>query len=165
VRKEVEIFSEQESRPVVPVVLRGDPRQVVPVSLQERTFRYLDLRGRWWLNVLSPSGRDELARGIAEITDRDIRVLVNWESRRQRRFALRAIAVFLCIVAAIFFYPVPYQMELHVGDIIGNLRTLEFAEVQDDQVLVTAREISLGPQGGRDYVAYYPDVLESRAWE
>jgi hypothetical protein len=165
VSKEIGIFLEQGTRPVVPVVLEGDPEQVVPDELRRREFRYLDLRGRWWLNRLDPKGRIELARGIATITGRPLRDLVDWEKRRQRRFALRAGLACLGVLAGLLFYPLHYQRELLVRDVIGAPRAFEFAEVRDDGVLATVREISVGPQGGRNYVAYYPNVLAGNEWD
>jgi hypothetical protein len=88
VEQEVDILLRQGDRPVVPIVLAGEPDTVVPAALRQRQFRYPDLRGSWWFGQPGPKGRIELARGIATLLGRPLRDLVDWERHRQQRFAL-----------------------------------------------------------------------------
>jgi hypothetical protein len=161
VAQEIHAFLAQGGRPVVPIVLEGDAEAVIPLRLREREQRYLDLRGRRLLGLFGPHARVELARGIATIARRPLRELVDWEQRRQRVALLRGALALLVACAVALCYPLRYTRAIDVRATVGGLRALEHAEVQDDRLLLAARERSTGPQGGRDYVALYPDALAS----
>lgn len=168
VRKEVEVFGELGGdRAIIPIVVEGEPEKVLPPTLIEYESRYLDLRGRWWRGFLSPAARVELARGIATIAQIPLRELIDWEKRRQRLFAAWTAALGLLVLTAVLFFPLDYQRPLDLAGRLQRFETLEFAEVREDGTLtVMVREIMEGPQGERNYVGYYPNVLENeeRNW-
>jgi len=161
VEKETEAFCMHGAeRAVVPMVLRGDPEKVIPSSLRDREARYLDLRCGWWFGLLSPGYRLELARGLATISELPLRTMVNWERRRQVRMAAVACLSAVCILLVAAFWPQHYVRDLEVEKLVGPLQSIEFSEVQNDGLLVAARERSEGSQGSRNYVAFFRDVLE-----
>ena len=151
-------------RTVVPLLVRGEPDRMIPSRLRDLEVRFLDLRRGWWGGFLSPRYRIELARGVATIADLPLRTMVNWERRRQLRTAAFACLFAVCVVLAALFWPRHYVHDLGVGTFVGPLRSVEFGEVQEDRLLVAAREVMEGPQGYRNYVAFYPNALESHEW-
>ena len=168
VQKEVAVFDTLEGdRTVIPIIVAGDPEQVMPPALVEKESRYIDLRGKLWGGLLSPSARIELSRGIATVARLPLRDLINWEKRRQRQFTTWTAALVLTMLAGILLFPLNYQRPLDLAKRIRPIETVEFAEVQKDGALtVMVREIMEGGQGTRNYVAYYPDALmsEERNW-
>ena len=165
VQKEIGTFGEARQRPIIPILLAGDPEKIIPASILRQEKRYIDLRRGKWLGIFSPKARIEIARAIAAITDLPLRDLVDWERKRQRKIGLRMGVVFVLLLAVLLFFPRWYTHEINVKKIIGNLRTAEFAEVQNDSLIVMAREIMEAGQGKRNYVACYSNILESKEWK
>ncbi len=162
IRKEIVDFDAAGTRrPIVPILFEGDPDRVMPAGLDREEKRYLDLRRGWFLGFLRPKASIELARGIATIAGLPLRDLVNWEKKRQRRNMLSTAAIAILLTLSILFFPLQYTRKIDVGRTVGNVQTIEYSEVQDDRLIVAAREIMEGPQGLRNYVACYLDVLRS----
>jgi len=81
----------------------------VPSNLQE--CRYVDLRKGWWLGILAPAARVELARGIAAIAGLPLRDLVNWEKKRQLRLWVGTTALWLVLIAGALVFPLRYTQD------------------------------------------------------
>ena len=86
--------------PVVPLLLAGEPNDVVPESLRGREALILDLRAGWRLGRPRGATRVELLRAVAAAADVPLRELIPWDAaRRRRRWAIAGAAVAVAVAS------------------------------------------------------------------
>jgi len=168
VDQEIETFRAQNAeRPVLLLLIAGSIENVVPPALRGSEPRYSDLRHAWWLGWMRPRAQIELVRALAALARLELRDLIPWDRRRRRRNALAAATFASFALAGTALFPFQASRVLPLPQAAGGLRALEFCDVIDGRLMLTARERSEGPQGGRNYVAFFADALgpEADSWQ
>lgn len=164
VKEECQAFLEQDpERPVFLILLKGQPPATVPLPLRGSERRYSDLRKGWVLGRwMRPSAKIELVRTIAGIAGVELRTLIRWDRRRRRRQASISTVVAVLLGLAILFFPYNATRQLPVPVEAAGRRALEFCDVQDEQLVLAARE----EMGDRNYVALFsPSAPRDPGWE
>jgi MTH538 TIR-like domain (DUF1863) len=164
VAQEIDRFLEQTpTRPVVALLLAGDPDAAIPQKLRVLEHRFADLRSPWFFGRMKSKGRDELIRAVATITGADLRQLIPWEKRRRRRLALSWTAPVSVAALTLALIPVETARKLNRPSHIGDDQTIEFCDIVDDRLVLAARQ-KINKQNAEttnevQYVKVYSDAL------
>jgi hypothetical protein len=171
VGKEIDAFVAQDpTRPVIPVIVAGDPASALPPRLVAADYRYVDLSRGWVLGFLRPKARDELARVVAAVAGEDLRTFIPWDRRRRRRLVVAWAGALAVAVTASLFVPFERTRALDRPAGIDRSASIELCDVVDDRLVIAARENwgrgTEDPSWGSD-VAVHLDAIgdpRSRPW-
>lgn len=107
VTREIDAFRELATgRPILPLLLDGDPPAILPPPLRDQEVRWSDLRAGWALGRPRGKTRVELVRAVAAAAGEDFRELLPLDRRRRRRRAITGAIAACAALGAAAFYPV-----------------------------------------------------------
>ena len=160
VTHEVQRFIERRKAPVIaPVLLAGDPQDVIPEGARSVSARFHDLRDGWRFGLLRTRARDELCRLLALLTGRDLRDFIDWYKRRRRRRIVAASAVIAIAIAAVLVFPVDdWEAKTLMGRDQQPIAAIA-CEWRDGHLWLASRFKRPGPQGFRNYIEVHEDSL------
>jgi hypothetical protein len=154
VRREIESYTRQrKDLNVAPVVLEGDPREVIPPEVAAIDSRYHDLRNGWILGILRPRAKEELLRLLALVTNVDLRTLRNWHLRRTLAKLAAGVAMAVLLGAAVLSLPLDDWQPLDIKADRGAPLYAIACGNRDAQLWAGWRLRRPGPQGFRNYIA------------
>jgi len=118
-----------------------------------------DLRRGWRAGVLTPTGRLELLRLIAFLTDVDMRVLRNWARRRALRNAAVALAVATLPVGGVMSLRLSHWDPVSLSHYDQPIEPIACEVVAGKLWVASWYEAAGEVSGARAYFVTYPDVL------
>ena len=165
VQREIDQFRrERPDRPIASALIAGEPA-IVGALLSNVEQRFHDIRGAWRLGLLRPRAKLELLRLLALITNVELRTLRNWWLRRAIAQVAVAVAAAIVIPAAILSAPVQHWNAVRLVDARGKTIYPIASELRGGKLRVATRFQGQGPQGFRNYIKIFDDVIASPARE
>ncbi len=168
VAKEIDRFLDHDgNRPVIPVLLQGDAGSSIPERLTPFNHRFADLRSAWLLGRLKPKARDELIRALATISGVELRQLISWDKRRQRRVFFSSAAGVSVVAVAVSLWPVETRRKLDQPKQIAADDAIEYCDVSGERLILAARQ-KIKKQNQEnvadvEYTMLYEDALNSKS--
>jgi len=145
VQQEISTFqSGPTGRSIIVILLAGEPDNAIPVSLQQEELRYSDLRKAWVFGLIRPNARIELVRALAAVANIDLRQLIPWDAKRRRRNMTTFTTCLATLAVAAAVFPFQYTRDLKIGNVVGALRTVEYCDMNEMELIVTTREQTSG---------------------
>lgn len=158
VQSEIATFRSDDSvRSIVLLLVKGQLEDSVPEALRNNDIRYSDIRNGWVLGLMLPRPQVEMVRIIASVADLELRDLIPWDKRRRQRNIAIASVVIIVTLAGAAFFPFKFSREVELPPNTQGQQTLEYCDIVDGRLVLTAREQS----AGRNKSAYIDNALDT----